>query len=116
MKRLAERKSAIHLLRSGQSVSETAKALSRSETWVRKWHTRYEQVGWAGLKSRSTRPHHLPRATSAEVKAAIRKARSELEAEAASGTGLKYIGGQAIRTRLKEAGSVPLPSLPVNDN
>jgi len=63
MKRLAERKSAIHLLRSGQSVSEAAKALSRSETWVRKWHTRYLQVGWAGLKSRSTCPHHLPRET-----------------------------------------------------
>jgi transposase len=112
MKLLEVRKSAIHLLRSGKSVSETAKELSRSETWVRKWHTRYVQAGWAGLKSRSTRPHHLHRETSDEVKAAIRKARSELEAEASSGAGLKYIGGQAIRTRLKDAGIAPLPSLP----
>jgi transposase InsO family protein len=112
MNLLEERKSAIHLLRSGKSVSETAQELRRSETWVRKWYTRYKQEGWAGLASRSTRPHHIPRATSSEVKREIRKARSELEAEASSGTGLKYIGGQAIRTRLKEAGINPLPSIP----
>jgi len=64
------------------------------------------------LKSRSNRPQHLSRETSEEVKAAIRKARSELEAEAAAGQGLKYIGGQAIRTRLKDAGTKPLPSIP----
>jgi transposase InsO family protein len=35
-----------------------------------------------------------------------------LEAEAVEGRGLKYIGGQAIRTRLKEKGVRPLPSIP----
>jgi len=112
MNLLDERKSAIHLRRSGKSVAETAKELSRSETWVRKWYQRYEQAGWSGLESHSTRPHHIFRETSDEVKAEIRKARSELEAEAASGSGLKYIGGQAIRTRLKDAGRMPLPSIP----
>jgi transposase InsO family protein len=112
MKLLDERKSAIHLRRAGKSVRETAKELSRSETWVRKWYQRYEKTGWSGLESRSTRPHHLSRETPGGVKAKIRKARSELEAEASSGIGLKYIGGQAIRTRLKDAGITPLPSIP----
>ena len=109
---LEERKSAIHLLRSGKSVSETAQELSRSETWVRKWITRYEQEGWTGLESRSTRPHHIHQETSGEVKREIRKARSELEAEASFRAGLKYIGGQAIRTRLRDKGVDPLPSIP----
>jgi transposase len=112
MSLLEERKSAIHLLRSGKSVSETAQELCRSETWVQKWHTRYEQEGWTGLAGRSKRPHHIHRETSDEVKREIRKARSELEAEASASTGLKYIGGQAIRTCLKEAGINPLPSVP----
>lgn len=112
MSLLEERKIAVHLLRSGKSVSETAKELSRSETWVRKWRARHKQEGWAGLESRSTRPHHIHRETSDEVKKEIRKSRSELEAEASSGTGLKYIGGQAIRTRLRDKVIEPLPSIP----
>lgn len=112
MSLLDERKSAIHLLRAGKSVSETASELKRSQPWVRKWRKRYQQGVWAGLKSRSCRPHHIARKISQDVKAAIRIARSELEAEASLGKGLKYIGGQAIRTRLKERGIAPLPSIP----
>jgi len=108
---VAERQSAIHLLRSGKTVAETARHLQRSESWVRKWQARYQQEGWDGLKGRSTRPHHSPRALSDDLKATIRQVRSELEALAASGQGLKYIGGQAIRTRLKEMDITPLPSL-----
>jgi len=108
---IAERQGAIHLLRAGQSVKEVARALGRSERWVRKWRARYEAEGWEGLEDRSRRPHHIARQITEEQKQAICKARSELEAEAASsGPGLKYIGGQAVRTRLKEQGVRPLPS------
>jgi len=41
----------------------------------------------------------------------VRKARSELEAEARRGQGLKYIGARAIRTRLKVQDVTPLPSV-----
>ena len=112
MSLLDERKSAIHLLRSGKSVSEAASEISRSPQWVRKWRKRYEEESWQGLISRSNRPHHIARKTAKNVKAAICKARSELEAEASLGKGLKYIGGQAIRTRLKDKGITPLPSIP----
>jgi transposase InsO family protein len=108
---LEERKSAIHLLRAGQSVRAVADELGRTPRWVRKWRKRYQLAGWEGLIEGSRRPHRLARQTTAANQQAIRKARSELEAEAAAGHGLKYIGGQAIRTRLKEQGIRPLPSI-----
>jgi transposase InsO family protein len=46
-----------------------------------------------------------------KVSRAVKKARSELEAEAKRGTGLRYIGARAIRTRLKEWQIKPLPSV-----
>ncbi len=108
---LEERKSAIHLLRSGQNTKAVAEELGRTPRWVRKWRKRYQSEGWDGLHSRSRRPHHFARQTSEPTKEAIRKARSELEAEAGEGKGLKYIGGQAIRTRLKDESVFPLPSI-----
>ncbi len=109
---IEERRSAIHLLRVGQSVDEVAGELGRSTRWGRKWRQRFQAEGWAGLQDRSRRPHEIARQTSIETQQAIRKTRSELEAEASAGKGLKYIGGQAIRTRLQEKGIQPLPSSP----
>ena len=108
---LEERKSAIHLLRSGQNTKAVAEELGRTPRWVRKWRKRYQTEGWDGLHSRSCRPRRFARQTSESTKEAIKKARSELEAEAAEGKGLKYIGGQAIRTRLKDEKVSPLPSI-----
>jgi transposase len=105
-----ERKTAIHLLRSGQSKEEVAEQLGRSTRWVRKWHKRHQTEGWEGLRDRSRRPHKIARQTREEQKQAICQVRSELEAEASEGKGLKYIGGQAVRTRLKEKGLQSLPS------
>jgi len=106
----AERESAIHMLRTGHSVKEVAQTLGRSERWVRKWRARFETEGWAGLRDRSRRPKRLARALPESHRQAILRARSALEAEAARGDGLKYIGAQAVRTRLKEQGLEPLPS------
>jgi len=108
---LEERISAIHLLRAGQSVKAVADEMGRTPRWVRKWRKRYQTESWYGLKDRSRRPYRLARQTTEVHQQAIRKARSELEAEAAEGKGLKYVGGQAIRTRLKEKGMRPLPSI-----
>ncbi len=108
---LEERKSAIHLLRAGQSVSAVAQELGRTARWVRKWRNRYQTEGGAGLPARSRRPQHVARQTTAATKRAICQARSELEAESQAGKGSKYSGGQAIRTRLQEKGRSPLPSM-----
>lgn len=110
MTTIAKRKSAIHLLRAGKSTAAVAEELEMSKRWVRKWRVRFQAHGWEGLQDASKRPHHLAHQLKEEQRQAIRQARSELEAEAASGQGLKYIGGQAVRTRLKEKGVDPLPS------
>jgi transposase len=106
----SERQRTIHLLRSGHTVSEVAKLVGRTERWVRKWRKRFEEEGWEGLESRSRRPRHLVRAYPASVYEAVLEARSELEQEAASGEGMKFIGSVAVRTRLKEKGQCSIPS------
>lgn len=109
---IAERKVAIMQLLRGKTQQEVAHSLNRSPRWVAKWHKRYKEKGWTGLKEQSRAPHKHGQRKSADVRAAICQARLELEAEAALGEGLKYIGGQAIRTRLKRNHVKPLPSVP----
>lgn len=107
----AEREQAVHLKRAGLSTKEVAEQLGRSPQWVRKWWRAFQAKGWSGLASRSHAPHKHGKRMPKEVHQAVKKARSTLEAEAASSTGLKYIGGIAIRTRLKEWQIEPLPSV-----
>jgi hypothetical protein len=107
-----ERFTAIHLLRAGQTVKEVAAQLGRSERWVRKWRSRQAAASWPGLASRSRAPkqhgHCLPEA----VHWAIAAARRQLEVEATLGSGLKYVGGPAVRARLRDWQVLPLPSVP----
>lgn len=109
---LDERKRAIMQLRQGKKQQDVAAALGRSVGWVAKWQKRYEEEGWNGLRSRSRQPKQHGRQTPPEVKEAICRVRQELEYEAATGQTLKYVGGRAIRTRLKKEAVRPLPSIP----
>lgn len=104
-----ERWTAIHLLRAGHSVVAVAEQLGRSERWVRKWRQRYERAGWAGLQERSRAPRQHGRRLPSETRQLVIQTRSELEAEAASGHGLKHVGARAVRSRLRErlGGSAP---------
>jgi transposase InsO family protein len=106
-----ERFSAIHMLRAGYTPVQVGKHLGHSESWVRKWRGRYLQEGWAGLEERSRAPNEHGRRLPEHIGQAIAQARSELEADAALGIGLKYVGGLAVRTKLKQEGIEPLPSL-----
>jgi len=108
--RCEQRKTAIHLLRSGIAPSEVAHQLARSISWVYKWQSRFKAEGWAGLPSHSRAPPQCPRQLAAEVRQSIRQARSELEAEAADRSGLRYIGAGAVQGRLAEKKVRPLPS------
>jgi transposase InsO family protein len=105
-----QRKTAIHLLRSGMSRQEVAQELERSVSWVHKWKQRYEQEGWAGLHSRSRAPKHSPNRIPTSVRQRVREARSELEAEAAAGEGLRYIGAPAVQARLEKKKVSRIPS------
>ena len=107
---VAERQQAVHLLRSGRTVKEVAQSLNRHENWVQKWWKRYQAEGWVGLQDRSKAPKQHGRKLALEVRQAICQARSELEASAASGEGLKYIGPLAVKTKLKDKAEFALPS------
>lgn len=106
-----ERRTAIHLLRSGKTSQEAAKDLGRSSAWVRKWRKRFQEAGWDGLHSRSRAPKHSPHQLPERVRPAIRRVRSELEAEARQPGKLSYVGSHAIRARLKRKGIRPVPSI-----
>jgi putative transposase len=109
--RYQERKAAIHLLRSGKRPSEVARVLQRSVTWVCKWRDRWQAEGWAGLGSRSRVPSRSPSRLPAHVRQAICHARSDLEARAVEGQGLRYIGAHAVAAHLSAQGLRPVPSL-----
>jgi transposase-like protein len=106
----SQRQAAIHLLRSGSTVSAVAQQLERSESWVYKWKKRFNQEGWAGLADRSRAPHHVANKLPEEIRRAICRARSELEAEAERSDGLRCIGAHAVLARLWEKRLSPLPS------
>ena len=109
---ITERKLAIMQLKQGKTAKEVAAILGRHENWVSKWRNRFQEEGWQGLRSRSCKPKNHGRALASKVRQAIIEARLELEANAALGEGLKYIGGLAVRTKLKEQRVKPLPSVP----
>jgi len=106
-----ERRIAIHLLRAGHHVNDVAQQLNRTPQWVRKWNKQFSEEGWSALEGRSRAPHKHGMRLPDSVRQATAQARSELEAEAAQGNGLKYVGGTAVRTRLKEKQIRPLPSV-----
>ena len=108
--RYEQRKTAIHLIRSDIRVVEIAQELERSVSWVYKWHARFNAEGWAGLRDRSRAPKHCANRLPDEVRQSICQARSELEAKADEGKGLRYIGSGAVRERLDGKGVEPLPS------
>ena len=63
------------VLRHGEEVSGSVAAACRcygiSRTVFYKWRNRFEELGAEGLRDRSSKPHHSPRATRSEVVAKI---------------------------------------------
>ena len=106
-----ERKLAIFQLKKGKKMEEVAENMNRSLFWVSKWNKRYQEEGWTGLQERSRAPKQHGKQLPMEIREAICDTRLELEVEAALGIGLKYIGGQAVKTRLKVNGVKPVPSV-----
>ena len=107
----SQRRSLIHLIRSGKKPEEAAAELGRSRPWAYKWWKRYRQDGWDGLEEQSRAPKRHPNQTPEPARAAIRRIRSELEAEAEQPDKLSYIGATSIRARLKRKGVQPLPGI-----
>ena len=109
--RFEQRKTAIHLLRSGSTPAHVAAQLNRSLAWVYKWRARFNETGdFQNLRDRSRAPRSCPRRLDEACCQAIKRARSELEAQAAQTQGLAYIGAQAVQTRLRHQQMSQVPS------
>jgi len=67
----------VQRLSAGQSVNAVAAALGITPRTVRKWRDRYAAAGEAGLRDRSSRPHHSPTRLSAGQHAAIETLRRQ---------------------------------------
>lgn len=106
------RHSLIHLIRSGTSPEAAAEELEYSSSWAYKWWGRFNETGWAGLKSQSRAPHHYPNRIPAKLEQRILEIRRQLEKEAEQPDKLSYIGAYAIRGRLVEnkVKGIPSPS------
>jgi transposase InsO family protein len=64
-------------LAQGQSVAQVAVSLGTTPRTVRKWRDRPAAEGQAGLRDRSSRPHHSPTRQAAEVTASIETLRRQ---------------------------------------
>ena len=106
-----QRKTAIHLIRSGLSKPEIASRLHRSHAWVSTWWRRYNKnKDFTDLRSRSKAAKRSPRKINEEICREIKIARSELEAEKAESKTKVHIGAEAVRERLKTKGLKKIPS------
>jgi transposase len=61
----------VRRLQQGQSVTEVAASLGVTSRTVRKWRDRFAAEGEAGLRDRSSRPHHSPSLLGTDQHAAI---------------------------------------------
>ncbi|MCZ7574517.1 MAG: integrase core domain-containing protein [Ardenticatenaceae bacterium] len=106
------RKTLVHLIRSGQSVEQAAKEVGRSRSWGNKWWGRFRvNQEWEDLRDRPRIPTRQPRKLPLGIRQAIRRARSELEADAQEQDRLGYVGAFAIQARLREWNVQPVPGI-----
>lgn len=92
------RRKAIRLWLRGLSRGEILKRIVRSRAWLCKWQRRFTQLGWAGLKSSSRRPHHLSCRYPLSTRRAVGQARQRLLKRQVG-----LIGPKAIQDELRMA-------------
>lgn len=101
------RLAAVELVEQGWGTSAVAIELGRTERWVRKWVSRYEAEGEAGLVGRSRRPHHSPNRLDDSVIGEILEIRGVLEEHRHAN-----VGAKAIRSTMQRDGVVgEVPSI-----
>ena len=82
------------------------KRVQRSRTWLSKWQKRFDRQGAAGLRSRSRKPHHTPRACSSRLVRLIVRTRRRLVKQKVG-----LIGARAIQRELRKVLGPQPPSL-----
>jgi len=96
---LGLRRQAIRLHLKGVRLKVILEKVQRSRAWFSKWRKRFEQLGLAGLGSRSRRPHHSPRACSPRIERLIVSTRRRLLKQKVG-----LIGPRAIQRELRKLG------------
>lgn len=94
---LTLRRKAIHMVLRNVSLQRILQQLSRSRAWLYKWRCRFEEEGWAGLRSHSRQPSVSPQQYSPCVRRLVVQARRRLTR---SPVGL--VGAKAIQHELKQ--------------
>lgn len=107
-----KRKTLIHLIRSGKKIQAASEELGRCRSWGNKWWRRFRvNRDWEDLRDYPRTPKRQPRRLPLAVRQAIRRVRSELEAEAQQADRLSYIGAHAVRARLQARDVKPVPGI-----
>lgn len=90
------RRKAVRMLVQGIKSGIILSTVQHSRAWLSKWHTRYKQLGLAGLKSQSRQPHRSPQQYPAWLVREIVRIRRRLVRRKVG-----LIGAEAIRQDLR---------------
>ncbi len=85
------RRKAIRLTLRGLRPKDIRKQIPRSRRWLWKWQTRYQALGWCGLRSQSHRPQHCRHRYSDAVRRHVVCLRRRLERAQVGLVGVKAI-------------------------
>lgn len=96
---------------SGSPISHVAKSMGVSRHCASRWVARYRAEGEAGLEDRSSRPHHCPRRTPADLEARIVALRRERRVGPGLLSGELGVPARTISRVLARAGEPRLTSL-----
>ena len=88
---------AVELFNEGCKISAIGEQVGRSQWWVRKWVSRFEAGGEAGLVGRSRRPHRSPGRLDDTVVAEILRIRGVLDEHRHANVGAKAIRSEMQR-------------------
>jgi hypothetical protein len=91
-----QRRKAIRMAVQGIKSGIILQTVQRGRTWLSKWRIRYDQFGWAGLKSHSRQPHQSPQQYPTWLVREIIRIRRRLVRQKVG-----LIGAQAIRQELR---------------
>jgi hypothetical protein len=100
------RRQAMRLRLQGIPHTVILEKVHRSPGWLSKWQTRFDQQGFAGLRSHSRRPHHTPKAYAPRIVHLIVQTRQRLVKQKVG-----LIGARAIRRELRKVLGKQTPSL-----
>jgi transposase len=94
------RRKAVRLSLAGLTPRAILERIGRSRRWLFKWLKRFEEEGWAALKSASRRPQSTPQQYTLQAHKLVTRVRQRLEKRKVGLVGARSIQRELQRTRL----------------